>query len=84
MEYWEVAENFVREMHRKYLLRVNKPGNTPEPWKDFSEELLIARLSEEIEELEEAIKSGGNISDELLDVANFCMYLWAKLNMKKL
>ncbi|WP_456468672.1 pyrophosphohydrolase domain-containing protein [Archaeoglobus sp.] len=81
MDYWEVADKFSREMYRKYLRRVDRPGNTPEPWKDFSMYLLIKRLFEEIEELKEAVSnsSSENIMDELLDVANFCMFLWAKL-----
>ncbi len=83
----DVFDAFAEVMYRKYLARVDKPGNTTEPWKDFSEELLIARLREEIEELmveiDRFLADGDNIeelSDELIDVADFCMYLWLKLN----
>ncbi len=43
------------------------------------------RLFEEIEELREAVdeRNDENIRDELLDVANFCMYLWGKLTLVK-
>jgi len=87
MEVREVFECFMEAMYEKYQKRVNKPGNTPEPWKDFSEDLLIDRLYEEIDELKAEIThytsyskdNADRIADELLDVANFCMFLWAKL-----
>ncbi len=81
MDYFQLAEKFVKEMYAKYMKRVNKPGNTPQPWYDFSREQLLSRLFEEIEELREAVDKGDdeNLRDELLDVANFCMYLWGKL-----
>ena len=83
MDYWQVMERFSRAMYEKYVKRVNKPGNTHEPWKDFPTDLLIKRLYEEVGELEEALRSSDHESaaEELLDVANFCMFLWAKLNL---
>jgi len=85
MDYWELAKSFTAEMNRKYLKRVEKPGNTPTPWIDFPEELLVKRLFEEIEELKVALEVGerNEIADELLDVANFCMFLWGKLSKAK-
>ncbi len=58
MDYHQLAEKFVKEMHAKYMRRVNKPGNTPQPWFDFSRELLLSRLLEEIDELREAVEKG--------------------------
>lgn len=83
MDYWQVMEKFSRAMYGKYIRRVNKPGNTPEPWKDFPTDLLIKRLFEEINELEDALRNsdGESVAEELLDVANFCMFLWAKLKL---
>lgn len=81
MDYYQLSEKFVKEMHAKYMKSVNKPGNTPQPWYDFPREQLLSRLFEEIEELRGAVDKGDdeNLKDELLDVANFCMYLWGKL-----
>ncbi len=81
-------ETFMNAMYQKYTLRVKKPGNTPEPWKDFSTDYLIKRLYEEINELKaevERYKSSKNniekLADELIDVSDFCMYLWLKLKL---
>ncbi|MDI3497086.1 MazG nucleotide pyrophosphohydrolase domain-containing protein [Archaeoglobus sp.] len=86
MDYFRLAEKFLREMHAKYMKSVSRPGNTPQPWFDFSEEKLLSRLFEEIDELREAVEKEDweNLRDELLDVANFCMYLWGKLSVKNI
>jgi NTP pyrophosphatase (non-canonical NTP hydrolase) len=57
-----------------------------EPWKDYSTEFLWSRLKDELKELDAATRPGEGITDEmadeLLDVANFCAFLWLKWKME--
>ena len=59
----------AQHMRRKMLANMHKGG-----WRDESVECLIARLREEVDELETLIRDGGfGIYGEAADVANFAM-----------
>lgn len=84
---------FFDAMLEKFHRRGKEHDRSLEPWKDYSVDFLADRLREEIGELVEA--SGfplgspvwderflldASSADELLDVANFLMFLWVKWN----
>lgn len=61
-------------------------GRSAEPWKDHNYGFLVDRLYEEIAELKKYFDRGivwknekKEVQGELIDVANFCMFLWLKL-----
>ena len=59
----------AQHMRRKMLANMHKGG-----WRDESVECLLARLREEVDELETVIRDGGfGIYGEAADVANFAM-----------
>lgn len=80
---------FAKEMHKKYASKVRE-GRTLTPWKNYSLDFLIERLEEEFGELEKALEGEWSedkiieVSQECLDVANFCMFLWLYLNKREL
>ena len=88
----EIFEQFKDEMFRKFSERLNKEGNTATPWKDFNIEILEDRLSEEIREFQDCFlnyyyasneketeEAKRAMLEELVDVANHCLFLWVKL-----
>lgn len=65
-----------------YRKMKQKASRGMEPWKTEKMQFLVFKLWEEMAELRDAIEDGGNdkeISDELLDVANMCSFIWLKL-----
>lgn len=87
---------FFDAMMEKFQLKLreNKLRYSPEPWSDHPESFLWSRLFAEIQELEEAIEYDrlnhrwrteitDEAADELLDVANFCMFLWIRHQIQK-
>jgi len=91
--FYKKFEDFSMTMLSKYLKALNKEGNTPEPWKDFDIETLEKRLTEELNEFydegflvyywaspnEDVRGAKKKMLDELIDIANFCLFLWVKL-----
>lgn len=73
----KVVRWFSGLMERKLRLNEHKGG-----WEKDTFPELLARLHEEVEELEEAVYSGkeGNIELESADVANFAMMIADKAN----
>jgi len=82
----ELPENFFNAMMEKFELRAKEKDRSLEPWKDYSTKFLLDRLRDELIEFAEAITPVDRINDEaaaeLLDVANFCMFLWLRWQRK--
>ena len=60
----------LNEAKKKMRIRSSKPGNTSEPWEDFSTEWLEKRLDDEIHEWQHS-----KDSDELLDIINMAVFV---------
>jgi len=83
-------EDFFAAMMEKFQLRAKEKVRSQEPWKDFEEDFLIKRLNDEITEFHQAcnwpdeneIVMTQEAADELIDVANFCMFLWLRWQRK--
>lgn len=69
---------FFAAMKAKMAQRSTIPGNTGKPWADFDHEHLEERLREEINEWLSLETPGRSLEgmDELVDIANMCMFLW--------
>ena len=61
----------LEKMERR--AKVNDGGMTP--WDDYTRGFLDGRLEGEIHEYRQS-----KDVDELLDIANFCMFIWLKVN----
>jgi len=61
-----------------------KENRSLTPWKDYSQQFLIDRLNDEIEEFRTEVSINRQFpnedaaADELLDIANFAAFLWLK------
>lgn len=79
---------FFTAMKEKMERRAREKNRTMEPWKDYDEMYLSARLVEEYHEWMNVVEHGGVGSDrlyeadELLDIANFCMFRWIQIKEK--
>lgn len=66
----EFAEVMLRVLRRPKNIRKAH-------WADRSDHYLLARLEEEVDELDEALASGkGDVESEAADVANIAFMLW--------
>jgi len=76
----DVVSAFASGMLQKLEMRHNR--YMPFGWATMNEKRLTTLLIGELNELNEAIKSGvkADIRDEAIDVANYCMFIWAKNN----
>lgn len=87
---------FLNKMLGKIHEKVDEDNRSMEPWKDHEPEFLAHRLKEEIEELTlELIYNPVNdhyswghinyekVQGELVDVANFCFFLFYSLEEDK-
>jgi hypothetical protein len=71
-DYTKVTQWFAEKMRLKLV--ANKQRKTH--WSKFStDEFLYERLRDECKELKRAIKDGGDIISEAVDVANFAMMI---------
>ena len=79
--------DFFQAMLEKFHRKAEEKGKTLQPWQDFTHEFLMVRPEMEYQELLEA--SGfiplqrsptmtEEAADELLDIANFCMFIWMR------
>jgi hypothetical protein len=76
--YWSLQEQFGREMFHKAWKKIEDGNNRrPDPWK-FDLTFLQGRLQDEIKEYATE-KEWIAKADELLDIANFCFYLWVAI-----
>ena len=76
--YWTLQEHFAKEMYAKAWSKI-KDGNNrrPDPW-TYPLTWLQGRLQDEIEEYAKEPEMIGK-ADELLDIANFCFYLYTAI-----
>jgi len=92
------TEKFFSAMMDKFYRKQREHRRSSMPWSEYGYEFLLNRLVEEIKELMEETPIIGTImtlmelsdfkitdeaADELLDVANFCMFLWLKYKIGK-
>jgi len=90
-EVQSVFEEFKQEMFKKFSERLNKEDNTAAPW-NFDIDTLEKRFSDEVLEFQESYsyyyyasskeeeeRAKREMLEEIIDVANFCLFLWAKL-----
>jgi len=77
-------QKFFDAMMKKFRSKDDYPGNATTPWDTFAYTYLLTRLNDEFQELMDSVKvdsQGIALSldpNELLDVANFCLFLWIK------
>jgi len=65
--------DFMKAMHEKFMKQVREKGRTAKPWEEFDGEFLMNRLEDEWNEWNDSFDRR-----ELIDIANFCMYLYHK------
>lgn len=77
-------ESFFAAMMEKFQSKIDGKEYVEKPWEWYDRSFLYKRLSQEIEEFYEESVEGQNwtkdTTDELLDIANFCMFLWLKVS----
>jgi len=74
---------FFTAMKEKMELRAREKGRTMTPWLDYAPRFLRSRLDEEYIEWKKSFARGYDAeADELLDIANFCMFRWIQLTEK--
>lgn len=80
--------DFYKAMQDKFDKSAKEKDKTLEPWNRL-DGFLLMRLGEEYAEFRESIK-GTNFEHphdydekELLDIANFCRFLWIKKKLKE-
>lgn len=84
-EFYRFAEALMEKCNK----RANEKDRSATPWRDIHFYHLSDRLYEEESELDRALidymedsseENMEKVKDELIDVANFCMFMWTKLN----
>jgi len=78
----------AEKSHEKYLEKIKNEGRTPYPWVKHPPNWLIARLKDEVKELEVEFNTGkypSSIMSECKDIINFAwfIYEWALARQKK-
>lgn len=72
-----MLDSVFNEAIDKAVRRIDKPGNTAAPWRDFSSEHLEGRLIKEFREWRES-KS----DKELLDIINLAAFLYLSKRLR--
>lgn len=81
--------DFYKAMQDKFEEKAKEEGRSFEPWKVNHDGFLIMRLDQEYKEFQESKKGThyGNPVEydelELVDIANFCRFLWIKKKLKQ-
>lgn len=79
---------FLNKMLNKIHQKIDEDGRSMQPWKDHDPEFLLERLRQEWEELQKALlatpfhkdaETIDPIKNELIDIANFCFFLYYSL-----
>jgi hypothetical protein len=68
-------QDFWKAAQQKMEQKTEEEGRPLDPWNHNNEEFFQRRLKEEWKEL---WKDGEFHPEELVDVANFCAYIWLK------
>jgi hypothetical protein len=84
---------FYDAMEDKFFLRAEGRDLTQPVWDECNTAAMMKKLKDEINEFDEAVQSStpsGSAGswmlpveaiDELVDIANYCMFLWLRYNM---
>lgn len=73
-------DEFAEAMRQKFRATLNKDKKrSPEPWKSYSLIWLGSRLYDEIREMEAEQIGTKEMAGELVDIAEFCMFMWKKI-----
>lgn len=81
--------DFYKAMQDKFEGKAKEKSRTLEPWKSYHDGFLIMRLDQECKEFQESKKGthyGNSVEydeSELVDIANFCRFLWIKKKLKQ-
>ena len=71
-------ELVFEECKIKAIQKLNKKGNSPEPWNDFTPEHLALGLDDEIDEWHKSRNS-----KELVDIINYAVFVRLAVIIKK-
>ena len=79
IEFQEI-DAFVKQMKKKIVKNSHKRNI----WMSSTIGSLLSGLDGEYKELDEARHTDNykNMQDELIDIANFCMFIWSRLKSK--
>jgi len=79
-------ETFMLAMMDKFFKRALEHDRSLKPWKDFSGGEIRERLEDEYKEYMKSCRFSTSFvydDDELLDIANFAMFLWTMAQIDK-
>lgn len=79
------AEEFIEAMVAKAMTKVVEHDRPVDPWNHYDSAFFLLRMEQEMKEVFGAWDDGDreDLMDELIDVANFAMFLWIQKKMQK-